>query len=124
MTAEMKPVAFDEKAARETAVRMAASKASAQSAPGDRIREAVARLAEMDEADYLACKKSAANELGITQPELNRLVTKARRGEGGKGRTFKIEPPEPWPIVGKTLVAPAICHHRRHLFPLQGRHQG
>jgi putative DNA primase/helicase len=64
---------------------------------GDVIRAKVAELAALDEADYLVCKKAAATELDIKPTDLERLVKRARRGDGGKGRNFKIKPPEPWP---------------------------
>ena len=73
---------------------------------GDIIRAKVAEMAALDEADYLVCKKAEANALDISLTDLERMVKKARRGDAGKGRTFNIEPPEPWPdsVNGMALL--------------------
>jgi hypothetical protein len=86
---------------------------------GDVIRAKVTELANMDEADYLACKKAEAKELGIGVGELDKLV-KAARSDGsavtGAGRKVAFEDPDPWsePVDGPALANAMVREIKRY----------
>jgi 5S rRNA maturation endonuclease (ribonuclease M5) len=74
-------------------------------------KEFIDELAELTPLEYAKRRKGAAEQIGISVGELDKIVSKARRevdddGEDGRGRPVKISDPLPWtePVTGNEIA--------------------